>query len=128
MEQKPSQVVVEGFGIPAGGEIAVLEAPVGNGAADTVNDLPHAFFPLGGSRLAKEILAGNDINSEIAPRTGKFAVILLENGSSAIPFDAGGAGRPFDGVEGIADIFGAERRLHSEPLRWGNIGIERVGV
>ena len=127
MQQEPRQVTVEGFGIPARGEVAVLESPVGNGAADAVNDLPDALFPLGSIRFAEEILAGNDIDSKLAPRIGEFAIILFKKDGAAIPFDGSGAGGPFDGIKGIAGIFGTERGVHSETFR-GNISIERLGV
>ena len=126
MEQEPSQIAVKGFGIPASGEVTVLEAPVGNGTADTVNDLPHALFPLGSIRFAEEILAGNNIDGELAPRTGKFAVILFKKDGTAISLDSGGAGSPFDGVEGIAGIFGTKCGCHSETFG-RNIGIE-IGI
>ena len=126
MEQEPGQVAVKGFGIPPGGEVAVFKPPVGNGAADAVDDLPHAFFPLRGVRFAEEILAGNDIDGELAPCFGEFAVILLEKNGAAVSFDDGGSVGPFDGIEGIAGIFGTERRCHSESFG-GNV-LERIGV
>ena len=126
MEQEPSQVAVKGFGIPAAGKVAIFKAPVGNGAADAVNDLPHRLFPLGSVRLAEKILAGNDIDGELTPSAWESAVMLLKNGGSAVPFDGSGTGSPFDGIEGIADMFGAECRFHFDPF--GRRGVERIGV
>ena len=123
MEQEPSQVAVEGFGIPAGSEVTVLESPVGNSAADAVNDLPHAFFPLVCSRFAEEIFAGDDVYGKLTPRTGEFAITLLENGGPTVSFDAGGSSRPFDGIEGITNIFRAERRFEPESFGWSGIKI-----
>ena len=127
MEQEPSQIAVKGFSIPACSKVAVLKAPVSNGTADTVNDLPHAFFPLGGVWFTEEILAGNDIDGKLTPHTGKFAITLFEKDGAAVPFDGGGSGRPLDGVEGVSGIFGAKCGDHSEPFG-RNCGLKSIGM
>jgi len=126
MQKEPSQVAVKGFGIASSCEISVFKSPVGDGSADAVDDLTHAFFPLWGVGFAEKILAGNDIYGELAPKFGEFAVILFKKDGSAVAFDGSGSRRPLCGIEGIADIFGTESGVDAEAF--GGRGVEGVGI
>ena len=127
MHKEPGQVSVERLGIPASGEVTVVESPIGNGTADSVDDLPHAFFSLGGVRFAEKVLAGNDIDGELAPCTWEFAVILFEKDGTVVPFDGGSSGCPFDGIEGVADLFGTECWLYTNAFECGG-RLKRVDI
>ena len=47
VQAEPGQLAIEPLAVLGRGEIAVLDAPVGNRAADAVDQLPHARFALG---------------------------------------------------------------------------------
>ena len=47
MQAEPGQLAVEPLAVGLGGEVAVLDAPVGDRAADAVDQLPDARLALG---------------------------------------------------------------------------------
>ena len=107
VDAEPGEFVVEGFGVGVGGEVAVLAAPVGDGAGDAVDELPDAGFAFGGVDFAVEVLADDDVGGELAPGFGDLAVGLFEDDAAAFVLDGGGAPVPGDLVEGVNPL-GAE--------------------
>ena len=102
MQAEPGQLAVEPLAVGLGGEVAVRGAPVGDGAADAVDELADALLAFAGAHLAVEILVGHDVRGQLAPRGGNFAVLLLEKHLAAFAFDGGGPQIPFDRGERIA--------------------------
>ena len=117
MQAEPGQLAVESFAIFGGGEIAVVQAPIGDRAAHAVNDLADAVLALGRVVLAVEIFADDDVRGELAPGLGDFDVRLLEEHVARFLLDRGGAiGIPFDRVERIGDVGGAKDRLDRQAI------------
>ena len=57
MQAHPGEVTVEVFAVFQAGEVAVGDAPVGDGAGHTMDHLLDAGFALGGSVFTVEVLA-----------------------------------------------------------------------
>ena len=113
---EPGQFFVENFAIFLG-EIAVLDAPIGDGAADAMDQLANGRFALGGVLLAVKIFRDDHFCGEDRPGFRHFDVVLLENDFAAVVGDFGGAFIPFDLVEGL-DLRVAEDAIHFEGLGW----------
>ena len=108
VQAEPGQVAVEVLGVGRRGEIAVLQAPVGDRAADAVDKLPHALLPFRGAVLAVEILVDHDVGGQLAPEDGDFAVLLLEEDLAAFALDGGRPRFPLDRVEGLRHVHRTE--------------------
>ena len=118
MQAEPGQVAIEVLAVFGGGEVAVVLAPIGDRAADAMNELADAVLALGRVDLAVEILADDDVRGQLAPGLGNFAVGLLEEHVARFVLDGGGAiGVPLDRVERIGDVGGAEYRFDAQPVR-----------
>ena len=83
-----------------GGEVAVVQAPVGDGVDDAMDQFGDAAFALGRAQLAVEIFAGDDVGGGLRPVGGDFDVALLEDDRAFIVADGGGAGFPLHLVVG----------------------------
>ena len=94
-----------------GGEITVLNTPVGDGAANAMDQLAHALFALRSAHLAVEILVHHHVRGQLAPVGGDLAIGLLEQHLAALALDRGGAKLPLDRVERIGHVSGAEGLL-----------------
>ena len=112
VEAKPSQFIVEDFAV-GGVEIAVGDAPIGDGAADAVDQLAHRGFALGRMLFAVKILRHDDFGGQHGPGLRHFDVFLLEDDFAAVVGDFGGAAVPFDLVEGL-DLGVAEDALDGQ--------------
>src|SRR6267143_1963761 len=66
IQTEPGKLLVKHFAV-FGAEIAVVDAPVGNGAADAVKELANGRFALGGVLLAIKIFRDNDLRGERRP-------------------------------------------------------------
>ena len=111
MQAEPGQLAIESLAVLGRGEVAVVDAPIGDRAADAMDQLPDAVFALRRAVLAVEILADHDVGGQLAPGRGNFAVGLLEQHLAVFALDGGRAQFPLDGVERIADVGGAEDRV-----------------
>ena len=87
MQAEPGQLAVEPLAVGLAGEVAVVGAPVGDRAADAVDELADALFPLAGVHLAVEILVGDHVGGQLAPRGGHLAVFLLEEHFAPLALD-----------------------------------------
>ena len=63
-------------------EVAVLDAPGGDGVHHAVGDLLQRGLALGGTRGAAEVLLGEDVGGVEAPRDGNLDLELLEGDAS----------------------------------------------
>src|SRR5262249_47277393 len=115
VQAEGGELVVEAVGVFLAGEVAVLAAPVADGAGDAVDELADAGLALGSVQLAVEILAGDDVGGELAPGLGDLAIDLLENDAAALVLDGGCALFPFELVVG-ADALCAEDAGDGHPL------------
>ena len=116
MQAEPGQVAVESLAVVGRGEVAVLEAPVGDGPRDPVDQLPDAVFAFGGAVFAIEVLADDDVGRQLAPIGRNFAVFLLEEDFAPFAFDAGGSQFPLDGLERIIDVGRAESLIDIQAI------------
>ena len=116
VQREPGELAIESLAVGGRGEIAVLHAPIGDRAADAMDQLPDAALALRRVDLAVEIFADDDIRRQLAPRLGDFAIGLLEEHLARFAFDRGGAEIPFDGVERIGDVRRG-RRSDRRPIR-----------
>ena len=78
MNAQPRQVAVEILGVGSRGKIAVLQAPIGDRAADAVDKLPHAPLSFRCAIFAVKVFVNDDVRRQLAPEYGNFAVFLLE--------------------------------------------------
>ena len=115
VDAEPSQFVIENFRVFVALEVAVLRAPVGDGARDAMHELAHgAFAPalLGIEAVgdvAVEILRDGDLGREHAPIPRHLDVFLLEDRLAGIVGDLGGALFPFEFVVGMDAGLGEDR-------------------
>ena len=96
---KPGQFVVKNFALGLG-EITILDAPIGNRAADAVDELTHRGFALGRVLLAVKIFGNDDFGRQHRPGLRHFDVFLFENDFAGVVGDFRRALFPFDLVEG----------------------------
>ena len=82
-------------------EIAVLDAPIGNRAANPVDELAHGGLPFRRALLAVKIFRNHDFGGQHRPGLGHLDVLLLEDDLAGIVGDLGGAPFPFHLVKGI---------------------------
>ena len=124
VQAEPGQVVVEVLGVLGRREVAVGDAPVGDGARDPVDQLAHrrlapAFLRVGAvGDVAVEVLRDRDLGRQFAPLGRHFDVLLFEDGLAAVIGDGGGAVVPFHLVEG-GDPRGGEGGGERKPGRGG---------
>ena len=67
-DEQVLELGVEGLGLGVVDEVAALEAPLGDGVGDPVDDLAQRRLPLGGARRAPEVLLGDDVGGVHRPR------------------------------------------------------------
>ena len=115
MQAEPGQLAVEPLAVLRRGEVAVLDAPVGDRAGDAVDQLPDAVLALGRADFAVEVLADDDVGGQLAPDRRDFAVVLLEDHLAVLALDLRAADFPLDGREQIFDVGRAEGRVDLEP-------------
>ena len=106
IDAEPGEFVVEGFAVGLA-EVAILDAPIGDGAGDAVDELADGGFALAGVLFAVKIFRDDDLGGELRPRLGYLDVFLLEDHLAGIIGDFGGATVPFELVEGL-DLGAAE--------------------
>ncbi len=117
VQAQPGQVAIEVPGVLRRGEVAVLQAPVGDRPADAVDQLPHALLALAGVHFAVEILVGHDVGGQLRPGGGDLAIALLEDHLAPFALDRRGAQVPGDRVEGIGRVGRAEDLVDHQPGR-----------
>ena len=115
MNAQPRQVAVEVLAVFSRGEIAVLQAPIGDRAADAVDKLPHARLALRGAVFAVKIFVDHDVRRQLAPEYGNFAVLLFEQDLAALALDGGRPRFPLNRVKGFRHVHRAECRFNRQP-------------
>ncbi len=101
VDTEPRQFAVKGLGVGLGGEVAVLAAAVGNGAADAMDELLEGVLPLSRFDVAVEVFAGDDLGGQLAPGGGHFNIILGKNGLAAVAIDPCGTLFPVNLIKGM---------------------------
>ena len=105
VQAEPGQLAVEPLAVFGAGEVAVVNAPIGNRAADAMDQLPHAVFALRRANFAVEVLAHDDVGGQLAPEWSGTSQSVCSNSTSPdFALDGGGAQIPLDGVERVGDI------------------------
>ena len=122
MQAEPGQLAIEPLAVLVAREVAVLRAPIGDRAADAVNDLPDGVLAFRRAVLAVEILADHDVGRKLAPRSRDFAVLLLEQQPAGLVLDLGRAMVPFDRLERIGNVGGTEQIIDRETAVAGTGG------
>ena len=82
-----------------------------------MDQLADALLALAGTHFAVEILVGDHVRGQLAPRRGDFAVLLLEKHLAALAFDGGRAQVPFDRGKRIRAVIGTEQGGYAEPSK-----------
>jgi hypothetical protein len=95
------------------GEVAVLDAPIGDGVGDPIDELADGALPGGGAELAAEVLLHHHVGGGLAPALGDLHVALLEHGLAALSGDAGRARLPLDAAVAVVTCRG-EIPLHAD--------------
>ena len=108
MQAEPGQVAIERLAVVGRGEVAVFDAPVGDRAADAVDQLPDAVSRAPACRFRRRSICCRRRWWPIGSRTSGFAVGLLEEHLAGLALDRRAADFPLDGVERVCDIGGAE--------------------
>ena len=116
VQAQPGQLVVEHLAVGLG-EIAVLDPPIRDRAANAVDELAHRGLPLRRALLAVEILRHDHLGGQQRPGLGHLDVFLLENDLAGIVGDFRRPPFPLDLVEGI-DLGIAEDPLDAERSSW----------
>ncbi len=121
VDAEPGQFLVEGLGVLLRLEVAVGDAPIGDGAGDAVDELADGglaavLVGIGAvGDVAVEVLRNGDLGGEHAPALGHLDVFLLEDGLAGIVGDLRGPLFPVDFVEGM-DVGLREDGLEREAL------------
>ncbi len=77
-DEEVLELGVEGVGLVVVDEVAALDAPLGDGVGDAVDDLAQRRLPLGRARGAPEVLLGDDVGGVQRPGRGELDTELLE--------------------------------------------------
>ena len=107
VDAEPGQVVVENFRVLLRLEVAVLDAPVGDGARDAMDELAHGGLAAVLVRVgavgdvAVEIFRDRDLRRQHAPALRHLDVLLLEDRLAGIVGDLRRALLPLDLVVGM---------------------------
>ncbi len=125
MNAQPRQVAVEILGVGGRGEITVLQAPIGDRAADAVDKLPHAPLPFRSAVFSVKIFIDNDVRCQLAPEHRNFAVFLLEQDLAAFALDGGGPRFPLDRVKRLRHVLTG--RMSAQSSAPGRGSRERSG-
>ena len=80
MEAEPGQIAIKILAIFGAGEIAVLQAPIGDRAAHAVDDLADAMLALRRVDLAVEVFTHHDVGGQLAPATWGFRSSVARTG------------------------------------------------
>ena len=115
MNAEPRQVAVEILGVGGRGEIAVLQAPIGDGAADAVDKLPHAPLPLRRAVFAVKIFIDYDVRCQLAPKYRNLAVFLFEKNLAAFALDGGRPRFPLNRIKRLRHVHRTEGRFNRQP-------------
>jgi hypothetical protein len=83
------------------GEVTVYDSPVGNRAADAVDELANGGLALGGVLLAVEILRHDDLGRQKGQGLGHLDVLLFEDDLAGVVGDLGSSPLPLQLVERI---------------------------
>ena len=119
MQAEPGEFLVESLAVFLAGEVAVLNAPVGDCASDSVNDLLDAGFSFGSAGFAIEVFADDNVRRERAPVLWNLAVFLLKQNSAVFVLDVSSSSFPLDCVERI-NAFRAEMSFDFQRVGLGN--------
>ena len=126
---EPRQLVVERVGVRVGGEVALGLAPVGDGPRDAVDELAEAVLALpvlrravAAGEVAVEVLRGDDVRRELAPRRRKLDVLLLEDDLARVALDGGVARAPLDAVERVGPSVEKVRAMVRPWVREAGVG------
>ncbi len=91
VDAQPGELVVERLGVLGGGEVSLLFTPIGNRAADPVDQLTDTGLALVGADLAVEIFRHHDLGRKNRPARRDLDVFLAEDNIAGIVGDLGGA-------------------------------------
>ena len=129
VQAKPGEFFVVGFAVGLAGKVAILGAPVGNGAGDAVNYLSDTGFTFGRVGLAVEVLADDNVGLQRAPVLRDLAVLLLKQNPTILVLDVCGPRFPLDRRERV-NALGAEMRLdfHRAGLRNDRATVPILGL
>ena len=99
-------------------EIAIFNAPIGNGPADPVDELAHRNFTLRRPLLPIEIFRNDDFCREQRPGLGDLHIFLLKDNLAGIVSDLRRSAFPLNLLKGLNSRI-AEHSLQLEriPLR-----------
>ena len=126
VQAQPGQLIVEHLTVGFA-EVAVLDAPIRDGAADAMDKLPHGSLALRRALLAVKIFGHDNLGGQQRPRLGRLDVFLFENHLPGVVVDLGGAPFPFDLIERV-DFCIAENAFDGQRFfRRGSVGLARAG-
>ncbi len=98
LEEDVLQLVAERIGVFIGGEVGVLDAPVGDRVRHAVDHLLDRALALGRAEVAAEVLARDDVRGQGGPALRELEVLLLEDSLAVLVRDRGLAEVPLDRV------------------------------
>ena len=85
VHEQPGELVLEGLGVGGGREVAVVDAGLGVGLHDPVDELLEAPLADVGADGAAEVLGGDDGRGVDRPEVGELDTALLEDGLAGLP-------------------------------------------
>jgi hypothetical protein len=102
------ELISEDLGLLVVDEVAILDAPIGDGVDHPIGHLPQRPLPLIGVRGSPEVLLGEDVRCIEAPPLGNLDIELLEGDRTVTVIgDPGVASLPDHLVVGV-DAGGSE--------------------
>ena len=99
IDAKPGELVIKHFTVRFA-EVTVLHTPIGNRAADAMDELANGGLPLRSVLFTVKIFGDDDLGGEHRPGFGDFDVFLLKNDLARVVSDLGGAFIPFQLIKG----------------------------
>ncbi len=100
VQQDVRELVAERVGVEVVGQVALLDAPVGDGAGDAADHLANRVLARGRVELAAEVLLSDDVGGVLRPSRRELDVVLQEHGLVGVA-DQRGSDVPVDGIEDV---------------------------
>ena len=115
------EFVAERLGLGGVDEVAVGDAPVGDGVGDAIGHLLERPLALGGAGGAAEVLLGHDVGGVERPADRELDAELLEGDLAGLPVrDAGVATLPLHHLVGVGPLGGEVTTDADHGLVWGD--------